>query len=118
MRIVRILALSATLAFHIGACAAPPLPADPPLPTLIEPGQTQSPAVYAARRAALMKAMGDGVAVIYAEGQDDSAGYRQSSDFLYLTGVEEKGAVLVLAPKSAPTASSCTCPAATLKPNA
>jgi Xaa-Pro aminopeptidase len=39
------------------------------------------------------------VAVIHAEGQDDSAGYRQSSDFLYLTGVEEKGAVLVLAPK-------------------
>ena len=99
MRIVRLLALSATLAFPIGACAAPALPADPPLPTLIEPGQTQSPAVYAARRAALMKAVGDGVAVIYAGGQDDSAGYRQSSDFLYLTGVEEKGAVLVLAPK-------------------
>ena len=100
MRIVRLLALSATLAFHVGAAfAAPAEQADPPLPLLIEPGQTQSPAVYAARRAALMKAMGDGVAVIHAEGQDDSAGYRQSSDFLYLTGVEEKGAILVLAPK-------------------
>ena len=72
---------------------------DPPLPALTEPGQTQSPAVYAARRAALMKAMDTGVAVIYAEGEDDSAGHRQSSDFFYLTGIEEKGAVLVLAPK-------------------
>ncbi len=100
MRIVRTLALSATLAFAVAAIhAAPAVPADPPLPTLIEPGQTQAPAVYAARRAALRKAMGDGVAVIYAEGQDDNAGYRQSSDFFYLTGVEEKGAVLVLAPK-------------------
>ena len=100
MRIVRTLALSATLALSIAcAFAAPALPADPPLPVLIEPGQTQSRAVYAARRAALMKAMGDGVAVVYSEGEDDSAGYRQSSDFFYLTGVEEKGAVLVLAPK-------------------
>ncbi len=100
MRIVRTLTLMATLALtHATGCAAPATPVDPPLPLLIEPGQMQSPSVYAARRAALMKAMGDGVAVIYAEGQDDSAGYRQSSDFLYLTGVEEKGAILVLAPK-------------------
>ncbi len=100
MRIVRTLALSATLALHLGAAgAAPAVAADPALPVLVEPGQTQSPSVYAARRAALMQAMGDGVAVIYAEGQDDSAGHRQSPDFLYLTGVEEKGAVLVLAPK-------------------
>jgi Xaa-Pro aminopeptidase len=97
MRIVPALALAATLALPFAAPQA--APADPALPTLVEPGQTQIPAVYAARRAALMKAMGDGVAVIFAEGQDDSAGYRQSSDFLYLTGVEEKGAVLVLAPK-------------------
>ncbi|WP_426208710.1 aminopeptidase P N-terminal domain-containing protein [Massilia sp. TWP1-3-3] len=100
MRIVRTLALSATLALHLGAAgAAPAVAADPALPVLVEPGQTQSPSVYAARRAALMQAMGDGVAVIYAEGQDDSAGHRQSPDFLYLTGVEEKGAVLVLAHK-------------------
>lgn len=46
-----------------------------------------------------MKAMGDGVAVVYAEGEEDYAGYRQSGDFFYLTGVEEKGAVLVMAPK-------------------
>jgi Xaa-Pro aminopeptidase len=96
MRLFPALALSATLALPAAVHAQV---ADPALPTLIEPGQTQAPSVYAARRAALMKAMGDGVAVIHAEGQDDSAGYRQSSDFLYLTGVEEKGAVLVLAPK-------------------
>lgn len=72
---------------------------DPPVPALSEPHQMQAPSVYAARRAALMKAMGDGVAVIFAEGEDDYAGYRQSGDFLYLTGVEERGAVLVLAPK-------------------
>src|SRR4051812_26025953 len=95
----RTLALLATcvLSFALPAAQAAPA-ADPPLPALIEPGQTQSPAVYAARRAALMKAMGDGVAVVYAEGEDDAAGYRQSSDFFYLTGVSERGAILVLAP--------------------
>jgi Xaa-Pro aminopeptidase len=97
MRTLPTLALCATLLLPMAAGAAPS--EDPPLPVLREPGQMQSQAVYAARRAALMKAMGEGVAVVYAEGQDDSAGHRQSSDFLYLTGVEEKGAVLVLAPK-------------------
>ena len=77
---------------------AAPDPA-PALPALQEPSQTQAPAVYAARRQALMKAMGSGVAVVYAEGTEDAAGYRQSGDFLYLTGVLEAGAVLVLAPQ-------------------
>lgn len=93
-------ALTAMLVIRAGFTdAATTASADPTMPALIEPGQTQSPAVYAARREALMKAMGEGVAVVYAEGEDDAAGYRQSSDFFYLTGVEEKGAVLVLAPK-------------------
>ena len=95
MRILQILALLAATVLPLATTAAE----DPPLPALTEPGQTQSPAVYAARRAARMKAMDTGVAVVYAEGEDDAAGYRQSSDFFYLTGVEEKGAVLVLAPK-------------------
>jgi Xaa-Pro aminopeptidase len=95
MSILRPLMLAAVLLLQTGLATA----ADPALPTLTEPGQMQSPAIYAARRAALMKAMGEGVAVIYADGSDDSAGYRQSADFLYLTGVEEKGAALVLAPK-------------------
>lgn len=72
--------------------------ADPSLPRLTEPEQTEAVGVYAARRAALMKDMGGGVAVIYADGKDDGDGYRQGSDFYYLTGVVERGAVLVLAP--------------------
>jgi Xaa-Pro aminopeptidase len=73
--------------------------ADPAIPALSEPQQAQATSVYAARRAAMMKAMGEGVAVVYADGEEDYAGYRQSGDFFYLTGVQEKGAVLVLAPK-------------------
>ena len=94
-------ATGALLASLFTLCAAPgrAAEADPPLPTLIEPAQTEAPAVYAARRAALMKEMGEGVAVIYAQGSEDGDGYRQGSDFYYLTGVHEEGAVLVLAPK-------------------
>lgn len=74
-------------------------PADPPLPALHEPDQTQALSVYAERRRALMEALGEGVAVIYSEGEEDTFGYRQSSDFFYLTGIEDPGAILVLAPK-------------------
>jgi len=72
---------------------------DPALPELIEPGQTQAPEIYRRRREALMKEMGEGVAVVYANGEEDGDGYRQGSDFLYLTGVLEEGGILVLAPK-------------------
>ncbi|HEY0457169.1 MAG TPA: Xaa-Pro peptidase family protein [Verrucomicrobiae bacterium] len=82
-----------------GTSAEPYPKTDPPLPKLIEPGQTEEPSVYRARRAELMKEMGEGVAVIYAEGEEDGDGYRQSSDFFYLTGVHEAGAIVVLAPK-------------------
>src|SRR6266487_2233800 len=91
------------LALGLAPCCAPAAeiypPTDPPLPTLIEPGQTEEPAVYRARRAALMKEMDEGVAVIYAEGREDGDGFRQSPDFFYLTGVQEEGAILVLAPR-------------------
>jgi Xaa-Pro aminopeptidase len=79
--------------------ALPARGADLPMPRLHEPQQTQDPAVYAARRAALMKEMGEGVAVITADGEEDGDGYRQGSNFYYLTGVMEEGGVLVLAPK-------------------
>jgi Xaa-Pro aminopeptidase len=85
-------------ALHAVAAESYP-PTDPTLPQLIEPAQTEEPSVYRARRAALMKEMEEGIAVIYAEGREDGDGFRQSSDFFYLTGVEEAGAVLVLAPK-------------------
>jgi Xaa-Pro aminopeptidase len=45
-----------------------------------------------------MQAMEDGVAVLHARGLEDRDGYRQDSDFYYLTGIEEPGAILVLAP--------------------
>src|SRR5438046_6798604 len=44
---------------------------DPSLPELIEPGQTQVPDVYRLRREAVMKEMGEGVAVVYANGSND-----------------------------------------------
>jgi len=92
--------LAATLMLWSGTRAAENYPAtDPPLPSLIEPSQTEEPSVYRARRAALMEQMKEGVAVVYAEGEEDGDGYRQSSDFLYLTGVLEQGAILVLAPE-------------------
>ena len=74
-------------------------PGDPSLPELVEPGQTQRPDVYRRRREALMKEMGEGVAVVYANGEEDGDGYRQGSDFFYLTGVLEENGILVLAPK-------------------
>jgi len=89
--------LAATLSG--AACAVASPAADPALPVLTEPEQSEATAVYAARRAALMKEIGDGVAVVYADGAEDGDGYRQGSDFYYLTGVVEQGAVLVLAPK-------------------
>jgi Xaa-Pro aminopeptidase len=72
---------------------------DPPLPSLTVPGQVLAPAVYRARREALMKAMGEGVAVVFGQGSEDGDGYRPNSDFFYLTGVLEENAILVLAPK-------------------
>ena len=63
--------------------------------------QAENIDIYKARRAALMEAMGDGVAVLYGGGGSSEvvrAGYVQESDFYYLTGVSEPGAALILAP--------------------
>jgi Xaa-Pro aminopeptidase len=56
-----------------------------------------------ARREALLSAIGDGVAVIPAApelllSRDTEVPYRQDSDFFYLTGFREPGAVAVLTP--------------------
>lgn len=89
-----------TAVLLLGAAVPLAVPAaEPPLPALIEPAQTQATTVYAERRRALMDAMGEGVAVVYSEGEEDAFGYRPSGDFFYLTGVDDPGAVLVLAPK-------------------
>lgn len=58
--------------------------------------------IFKARRQALMKSMGDGVAVIYGRNVNSSdlgsGGFVQESSFYYLTGVSESGAALILAP--------------------
>jgi len=71
------------------------LPADEPIP----PARPFDPMVYQARRAKLMKALGGGIAVLYARGEEDADGYRQDPDFYYLTGLNDAGAVLVLSPE-------------------
>lgn len=85
--------LACSTAPHAGGAGA-----DPKLPAITEPEQTEATSVYAARRAALMKEMGTGVGVVFADGEEDGDGFRQGSDFYYLTGVVDRGAVLVLAP--------------------
>lgn len=78
------------------AAAAPArsAPTGAPLP----PAKSFSPEVYQARRAKVLKELGSGVAVLYARGSEDADGFRQDADFYYLTGVNEPGAVLALAP--------------------
>ena len=63
------------------------------------PAQPFAPGVYKARRDKLAKELGGGVAVLYSRGKEDRDGFRQDSDFHYLTGVDEPGAVLVLSPE-------------------
>ena len=66
---------------------------------VIPPAPLFPTAVYEARREKLMKQLGGGIAVLYARGEEDPDGYRQDSDFYYLTGLNEAGAVLVLSPE-------------------
>lgn len=60
--------------------------------------------VFAARRKAFMERMGGGVAVFHScpefkrSGDSLEFSYRQDSNFYYLTGFEEPGAICVLAP--------------------
>ncbi|HYR51481.1 MAG TPA: Xaa-Pro peptidase family protein [Candidatus Dormibacteraeota bacterium] len=88
---LRVPVLAAVLAMALPSMLA----AEDPIP----PAKPFAPEVYSARRAKLMKALGGGIAVLYARGEEDADGYRQDSDFYYLTGLDEPGAVLVLAPE-------------------
>jgi Xaa-Pro aminopeptidase len=65
----------------------------------LAPARPFPPEVYQARRSKLMKALGGGIAVLQARGEEDPDGYRQDGDFYYLTGLNEPGAVLVLSPE-------------------
>jgi Xaa-Pro aminopeptidase len=78
-----------------GLAPRPAAGADAPL----APARPFPPTVYQARRAKLMKALGGGIAVLHARGEEDADGYRQDGDFYYLTGLNEPGAVLVLSPE-------------------
>ncbi len=57
---------------------------------------------YRSRRADLRKALGDGVTVLFGRTEDHEedlrAGFFQESNFYYLTGWQEPGAILLLAP--------------------
>ncbi|MGH8004446.1 MAG: aminopeptidase P N-terminal domain-containing protein [Limisphaerales bacterium] len=55
--------------------------------------------VFKERRAKLMEQMGEGVAVLYGKTGGFEGEFKQDNNFYYLTGVEEPGAILVLAPK-------------------
>ena len=57
-----------------------------------------SPEVYRERREKVMQEMRGGVALLYSRGGEDRDGYRQDSDFYYLTGVSESGPALPCPP--------------------
>ena len=60
------------------------------------------PSVYRERRERVMKALDGCMAVIAAQGETSgiTEDFRQDADFLWLTGINETGAYLVLAPKA------------------
>jgi len=53
---------------------------------------------FKARRQALLDSIGEGTAVLYSQGRHGESGYRADANFWYLTGSDEPGAILVLAP--------------------
>jgi len=63
-----------------------------------EPG-IELPDTFVERREALMASLGDGIAVLYSQGRENDTGYRADGNFWYLTGVDEPGAILILAPQ-------------------
>jgi Xaa-Pro aminopeptidase len=62
------------------------------------PAEPFAASVYRERREKLMDQMEDGVAVLYARGEEDRDGFLQDGNFFYLTGISEPGAILLLAP--------------------
>ncbi len=92
IRLVIILVILAALMIPLGfdfVRAQEPQPPPEPFPA----------SVYRERRDRVMKEMGGGIAVLYARGEEDRDGYRQDSDFYYLTGIDDPESVLVLAPE-------------------
>ena len=54
--------------------------------------------VFKARRQVLLDSLENGAAVLHSRGEQTDAGYRADANFWYLTGVDDLGAVLLLAP--------------------
>lgn len=95
VRVAVVMALVLSLALDAAPSSAA-APGTSPAP--IPPAKPFPPEVFKARRAKLLKALGGGVAVLHARGEEDADGFRQDADFYYLTGINEAGAVLVLTP--------------------
>ncbi len=72
--------------------------------------ERQPNADYRARRVALSRKTNGGVVVLFAaveaEGPNDLYGFRQDNNFYYLTGVNEPGAALLIAPELADDAAT------------
>jgi Xaa-Pro aminopeptidase len=60
---------------------------------------TEASKRFVERREALMESLGQGIAVLYSQGHQTDTGYRADGNFWYLTGIEEPGAILILAPQ-------------------
>jgi Xaa-Pro aminopeptidase len=67
-----------------------------------QPPPQLPPSAYQARREAVMKELSGCIAVLAANGETSGVteDYRQDADFLWLTGVDEPGAWVMLAPKA------------------
>ncbi|UCE65665.1 MAG: aminopeptidase P family protein [Candidatus Zixiibacteriota bacterium] len=56
------------------------------------------PEIFQARRQALLDSLGTGLALLYSSGEYGESGYRADGHFWYLTGNDDPGAILMLAP--------------------
>lgn len=54
--------------------------------------------VFKQRRQILCDSLKQGIAVLYSSGEETETGYRADGNFYYLTGIDDPGAILLLAP--------------------
>lgn len=69
-----------------------------PVQTSAENESSFGPEVFQQRRQALIDSLGGGAALLYSEGDHTDAGYRADGLFWYFTGIDDKGAILLLTP--------------------
>jgi len=60
--------------------------------------EKSGPEVFQARRQVLLDSLGEGLALLYSCGEYGESGYRADGHFWYLTGNDDPGAILMLAP--------------------